>query len=109
MRQAKHSIKLDETDTKVAQWETSGNDWLVLYRYESERFGTVYAYKGNGQGGGLNCNPDLDPAVFGPVVKTDDEAIAELERSWNERGRGGAGAAFVLRQDRPSLRRVHFA
>lgn len=107
MRQMRHDAGLDADQTLVAQWETTGNDWIALYRYTSERWGIVYAYRTPNGGGSLNCNPALDPMVFGPVPASDEAAIAEMERPWNGgNGRGGAGAAFVLQADRPSLRRV---
>ena len=108
MRRKRHDAKLDPEYTLVAQWETTGNDWLALYRYESARWGTVYGYQSASGGGGLNCNPSLDPMVFGPVPQNDEDAIAEMERPWGGgNGRGGAGAAFVMHADRPSTRRVY--
>ena len=99
MRQAKQAIKLQDGQTLVAQWETSGNDYLVLYKSDSERFGTTYGYTGNGCGGGIS-----DANGFSARGLSDEEAIAEMERGYVI-GRG-AGQAFVLKQDRPSLKRV---
>ena len=107
MRPKRHDANLDDEDILGAQWETTGNDWLALYKYHSDKFGWVYSYQGNGCGGGLNCNDKLDPAIFGPVVENDEQAIDEMERPWNGNGRPGAGAAFVLKCDRPSLQLVY--
>ncbi|NOS67803.1 MAG: hypothetical protein HOO67_05580 [Candidatus Peribacteraceae bacterium] len=70
-------------DTLIARWETRGNDFLDLYRG-----GTLpddYFYRGNGCGGGF-------------AAVSNEAAIARME------ARGGQ--AFVLKLDRPSLRRV---
>jgi|14_taG_2_1085336.scaffolds.fasta_scaffold28613_2 hypothetical protein len=106
MRAKRHDAGLDVNDTLVAQWETTGNDWLSLYKYTSDRFGIVYSYTGTGCGGGLNCNPDLDPAIHGPIPTGDDDAIAQMERPWGGDNRPGAGPAFVMKCDRKSLARV---
>lgn len=89
----KHRIQLEDHHTFVAQWETRGNDWLVLYKYTSPKHGVVYSYRGNSCGGGVEAT-------------SNEEAIAEMERGWGERGKGGAGAAFILKCDRTSLKRV---
>lgn len=71
---------------EVARWETRGHDWLSL-----RRNGASYSYVGNGCGGTLPFMPD------------DNAAVEWMERPW---GKGGAGPVTVLRDDRPSLKRV---
>jgi len=77
----------------IARWETRGKDWLDLYSTQSERFGTVYSYKGNGCGGGLPL-----------TVKTDEDAIKWMDNPWGHPD--GTGQCTVLRSDRSSLHRV---
>jgi len=85
-------------DVLIARWQTKGKDWVELWKYtdytprEGQGYDGVYYYKGKGMGGGL---PN--------TVRTDAEAVAYMERPW---GRGGAGQAFILKLDRPSLKRV---
>lgn len=74
---------MKDTDTLIARWETRGNDYLNLFRGGSRP--NDYFYRGNGCGG-----------VF--AVGSDADAIARMEAL--------GGPAFVLKLDRPSLRRV---
>lgn len=87
------SKELMPHQTLVAQWKTKGNDWLILYKFQSPKYGTCYGYIGPSQGGGVEA-------------KSDEEAIKEMERSWGADNKPGAGAAFVMKCDRPSLKRV---
>lgn len=75
----------ETSDTLIARWETTGHDFLNLYR--GSRPGD-YFYRGRQCGGGL-----------GAAVTTDEEAIRHMEFDRN-------GAARVLKMDRPSLKRV---
>lgn len=93
MKTKRHNITLESHETLVAQWETTGNDWLVLYSFNSPTWGVMYGYRGPNCGGGV-------------VATSAEEAIAEMERGWGEGGKPGAGQAFVLKLDRPSLARV---
>ena len=85
-------INIEPGETLVAQWETKGDDYLALLFWEDSK---RYHYRGNGQGG-----------VFGSEIKTHEEAIRQMERPWDGDGKPGAGPAFVLKQDRPSLKRI---
>lgn len=79
----------------IARWQTKGHDWLELYRdarnYAPDKGRFSYSYKGNGCGGGF-------------VANSDEEAISRMENPWGHPE--GAGQAFVLKCDRPSLKRV---
>lgn len=86
--------ELQSHETCVAMWKTKGHDFLILYRYVSEKFGTTYAYRGSGCGGGVEA-------------KDDEAAIREMERPWGGDNKPGAGQAFVLKLDRPSLKRTY--
>jgi hypothetical protein len=63
----------------VAKWETTGKDFLDLYKDDSG-----YGYMGHNQCGNLG------------TMKTDDDAIRAME----------VGPVAVLKSDRRSLRRT---
>ena len=65
----------------IARWQTTGHDYLELYRDPSG-----YVYRGRGQGGVMPL----------PPTASEDEAIAWME----------SHAVAVLKSDRPSLRRI---
>jgi hypothetical protein len=82
---------MSSEDVSLARWETRGKDWLELFKYKSDKHGTVYHYRGNGCGGGVTAS-------------TDEEAIAAMENPWGHPN--GTGQVTVLKTDRPSVRRV---
>lgn len=87
-----------EGHTVVAQWETTGHRWIVLYKWTTNQLGTrtgsftLYDYtvfvRNNYTGGGsLNC-----------TISNDKEAIAKMEQE--------AGPVYICKLDHPSLTRV---
>jgi hypothetical protein len=72
-----------QNEVLIAQWRTTGKDFLSLYR--GSRPGD-YFYKGRKCGGGVSS-----------VVTTDEAAVAWMENP---------GPVFFLKLDRPSLKRV---
>lgn len=84
------------TNRIVARWETRGADWLELTSENTTMEGPEgalfeYSYKGNACGGCF-------------WAASDTAAIARMEAPWGDPR--GAGAATVLKSDRPSLRRT---
>lgn len=73
------------TETLIARWQTTGKDFLNLYRGATPG---DYFYRGRQCGGGLSA-----------AVTSDEQAIQWMEFDRN-------GAARVLKLDRPSLKRV---
>lgn len=112
----KNKIQLDAGQSLVAQWETSGKDWIVLYKQTVARLGdrvgpfVVYGYSqgaGNRWSGGGDPDYEMVDGMAQTCTDLDDEgAITAMERPWNAGGKPGAGAAFILKCDRPSLCRV---
>ena len=80
--------ELPDEARKVALWRTKGNDFLLLYIFDTPR---AYSYKGNGCGGGF-------------FADNDEDAIRKMELPWGSPE--GTGQVTVLKSDRPSVKRV---